>query len=515
MRDDLLKFFVVPRMGALPDQAFRTVFLCIDHWNDYSFVTMFQVVAFDEQGRRHDLGNVKIGFVGQLEAQSTYSTLGDGFEILPENYFSSGIDVEYYIRLARDVSEPFRKSYLAGLRDVVDSQDALDIALPESVFQTSHLRSLNVRTITDQFRRVLEGGVPLTDYTFRFTQDQSERLAGYKLDFRVVASSAPSTNIHAIIGRNGVGKTTLLNNMTAAVLDSGQSGSRFEKPSWGPDFGPINSDYFSALVSVSFSAFDPFNPPQEQPDPSLGTCYFYVGLKSLADDSGAILKSQTELDGELIESLTICLSEEARRARWLEAIQNLETDDNFAEMNLGQLASLEGLALVERAQGLLKRMSSGHAIVLLTITKLVARVDEKTLVLFDEPESHLHPPLLSALIRSLSKLLSNRNAIAIIATHSPVVLQEVPRSCVWKITRSGLASNTQRPEIETFGENVGLLTREVFGLEVAKSGFNSLLLSEAKRAKSYEEVLTSFGGQLGFEGRAILQSIMHRAGKAE
>ncbi len=44
---------------------------------------------------------------------------------------------------------------------------------------------------------------------------------------------------------------------------------------------------------------------------------------------------------------------------------------------------------------LIKRMSSGHAIVLLTVTKLVARVEEKTLVLIDEPESHLHPPLLS------------------------------------------------------------------------------------------------------------------------
>jgi predicted ATP-dependent endonuclease of OLD family len=69
-------------------------------------------------------------------------------------------------------------------------------------------------------------------------------------------------------------------------------------------------------------------------------------------------------------------------------------------------------------------MSSGHAIVLLTITRLVATVEEKTLVLLDEPESHLHPPLLSAFIRALSDLLYDRNGVAIIATHSPVVLQE-------------------------------------------------------------------------------------------
>ena len=72
-------------------------------------------------------------------------------------------------------------------------------------------------------------------------------------------------------------------------------------------------------------------------------------------------------------------------------------------------------------------MSSGHAIVFMTITRLVEKVDERSLVLLDEPESHLHPPLLSALIRALSDLLVSRNAIAIIATHSPVVLQEVPQ----------------------------------------------------------------------------------------
>ncbi|MGN9540532.1 AAA family ATPase [Escherichia coli] len=63
-------------------------------------------------------------------------------------------------------------------------------------------------------------------------------------------------------------------------------------------------------------------------------------------------------------------------------------------------------------------MSSGHAVVLLTLTRLVATVEEKTLVLIDEPESHLHPPLLSAFIRALSDLLLD-NGLSIIATHSP------------------------------------------------------------------------------------------------
>lgn len=506
----MIQFFVIPRGGSIPPAGRNVAYLYIDHWNDYSFVTMFHVTLFDENAAKHEPGSVKIGFKGQTEKTSTYSTLGEGFATLSPEYFSVGVDVDYYLTLFRDCSSTFRAEYFTALRDVAHDQQTLELALNESVFQTSLLRSLSVNTVLDQFRRVLLGGVPLTDYAFRFTLDAGEGTAPYQLGFNVKANSTPTTNIHAIIGRNGVGKTTLLNSMTKAITDPSCTGCRFENHVWY-EYRPISKDYFSGLVSVSFSAFDPFNPPEEQSDPSKGTCYFYVGLKSYADDSGALLKSQNDLADEFVESLGLCLSEQSRSARWLEAIQNLESDDNFAEMNLIQLFELRDEVLDKVARSLLKRMSSGHAIVLLTITKLVARVDEKTLVLFDEPESHLHPPLLSALIRSLSRLLSSRNAIAIIATHSPVVLQEIPKSCVWKITRSGLASEWRRPEVETFGENVGTLTREVFGLEVAKSGFNAMLLAEAERATSYEQVVAAFNDQLGFEGRAILRSIMHRA----
>ncbi|MBD8663024.1 AAA family ATPase [Rhizobium sp. CFBP 8752] len=505
-----MRFLPVPRGVSLPSEGSNTVYLQVDHWNDFAFVTLMYVRIFDEHGSMHDLGTVKIGFQGQTEETDTYTTLAPSFNDLGSTYFSVGTDLEYYQKLMSDVSEAFRQDYLSALRDVAYNDGSLKIARDEKVFRTSLLRTLSINTITDQFRRILEGGVPLTDYSFRFTQDAMERLAGYQLDFKVNAGSTPPTNIHAIIGRNGVGKTTLLNNMTRAVMDKDYNAGRFEVfELWAHQ--PIRNGYFSGIVTVSFSAFDPFNPPEEQPDRSKGTCYFYVGLKSFADESGALLKSQNDLADELVTALGICLSERSRAARWLEAIKLLESDDNFAEMNLSVLADFRDVALEQQTRGKLRQMSSGHTIVLLIITKLVATVDEKTLVLFDEPESHLHPPLLSALIRCLSMLLSSRNAVAIIATHSPVVLQEVPKSCVWKITRAGLSSSCIRPESETFAENVGVLTKAVFGLEVSKSGFNALLSDEAARALTYEDVVEVFGGQLGLEGRAILRSIMHRS----
>lgn len=139
------------------------------------------------------------------------------------------------------------------------------------------------------------------------------------------------------------------------------------------------------------------------------------------------------------------------------------------------------------------------------------RVDD---MLLDEPEAHLHPPLLSAFVRSLSDLLIQRNGVALIATHSPVILQEAPMSCVWVLRRSGASIEAERPELETSGENAGILTRAVFGLEVVDSGFHSMLNAAVHDpnapSRTYEELLELFQGQLGAEARVILRALVSR-----
>jgi predicted ATP-dependent endonuclease of OLD family len=188
----------------------------------------------------------------------------------------------------------------------------------------------------------------------------------------------------------------------------------------------------------------------------------------------------------------------------------LEADLIFKDAEVASLAD-EDLPEKEfraRARSLFGKLSSGHKIVLLTITRLVETVEESTLVLLDEPEAHLHPPLLSAFVRALSDLLINRNGVGIIATHSPVVLQEVPRSCVWKVRRTNFRVEADRPEIETFGENVGILTREIFGLEVTDSGFHKMLRDAVAEGDDYEDVVGRFDGELGGEAKAIIRALI-------
>ena len=508
-----LSFQKIPRGRYFPSPGRKgTVYLRVDNWDDYSFKTMFYLAFCDETGETREIGNVKIGYVGQPQGY-VHDLVPEEFEQLAENFFSLGQDSDYYKNIKELMSEESSNALLVGLRDVANDDNLLSAVEQEEVFKTSLMRSVSWSAIHGQYKRILSGGAILTEFRFSYKRDKSELNTGIEIDFHVAPNSKPPTNIHILIGRNGVGKTTLLNNMVKAVLfgenQQEACGLFYEKSPWYSDDQTISDEYFSSLVSVAFSAFDPFIPPLEQHDRNKGICYFYIGLKNIFEENGnqkTKLKESTELCEDFISSLGSCFSLQKKKELWLRAISKLESDSNFAQMGLMRLAEEEYPQNL--AGSLYKRMSSGHAIVLLTMTRLVETVEEKTFVLLDEPESHLHPPLLSAFTRALSDLLINRNAVAIIATHSPVVLQEVPKSCVWKLRRTGLEGQADRPEGETFGENVGVLTREVFGLEVSKSGFHGLLLDFVEQGKSYDEIMADFDNQLGFEGRAILRALI-------
>tara|TARA_B100000700_G_scaffold1794_1_gene2209 strand:+ start:2237 stop:3811 length:1575 start_codon:yes stop_codon:yes gene_type:complete len=517
-----MEFHVLSKKSWVPEKGQNTVYLKVDHWNDYSYVTMFHLSLHDDDGRLHDIGDVKIGFKGQTTEVSTYTKLDARFTNLGDEFFSLGQGADFYKNIAA-LPDSIRKSLLSSLKDIVLNPDIIESIKDEDVFGTSLLRGVSLSVVKGQYARLVEGLAELTNFEFKFVRPKAPKFGSIDLDFKVKVGSNPRSNIHAIIGRNGVGKTTILNGMISSITNREESNAKFiDTESWQET--EISNDYFSSLVSVSFSAFDPFSPPNEQPEPSKGTCYFYIGLKDSRNSD--LHRTITDLQYDCIKGLINCFQDSAKTKRWLNAIEKLGSDENFYLMNLEKLISTyqemrsrnkeneqqDSTSFVDKYRNAvaptLSRMSSGHAIVLLTITRLVATVEEKTLVLLDEPESHLHPPLLSAFIRALSDLLHDRNGLSIIATHSPVVLQEIPKSCVWKIHRRGANVIASRPKIETFAENVGVLTSEVFNLEVERSGFHDILASSVLSGKTYEQILTEYDGQIGFEGRAILKVLI-------
>ncbi|MDQ6944745.1 MAG: AAA family ATPase [Actinomycetota bacterium] len=506
-----MRFEVLPVRGRPPSAARSCAFLVTDNWDDYTFKTMYYLVFVDEDGARHRIGSVKIGRFGMSEPDRI--TIPDQFERLDDLFFSLGQDDSYYTNL-NDQGEAVRDSVLAALNDLAVDEDRFARALREKVTGVSLLRSVTPATVQGQFARLARGGARLSGFDFSYRPPPFKRSSlSPSLEFVVQPESEPPTNIHVIIGRNGVGKTHLLQMMGVALTSNANAVSNVGEFSTPDEDAP--ADAFANLVTVSFSAFDEFEHLRVRQNKANALQHSYIGLKRTRSPDGKPTspKSPSQLSAEFVKSVRLC-KQGPRSSRWLRALKMLEADPIFADAEIADLAErdpdpAEDPALAETsAASLFANLSSGHKIVLLTITRLVETVEERSLLLVDEPEAHLHPPLLSAFIRALSDLLVNRNGVAIIATHSPVVLQEVPASCVWKMRRVGGAVAVERPEIETFGENVGVLTREVFGLEVTQSGFHRLVWDAVEEGNSFEDVVERFGGHLGAEAMAIARALV-------
>ena len=513
-----ITFKVLPKPWSVPNESNNAAFLIKDNWDDNGyFETLFDLVVFDKAGVRHDLGSVKIGQFKLKRATSIVKPregyrkppVPHNFNELDETFFSVGQDDSYYVTLMK-LNENLRKQILKGLRDLVADQKLWRRARKEDVVTRSLLRSLKPKTVEGQFRRILLGQARLTPYKLTYTAEPqtSEGEPPLSLSFSIEPDSNPPTNIHVLIGRNGVGKSHMLHSMTKALVAKPSVSRRCGKFSSGsPD---EESAPIANLVSVSFSAFDNFELVPEKSERANGILYSYIGLRRFSDggEERETPKSFEFLSAEFAKSVKLCIKG-PRARRWRRAIETLEADSLFREADVKALIEHDGggRGFELAATRLFKALSSGHKLVLLTITRLVETVEEQTLVLLDEPESHLHPPLLASFVRALSDLMIDRNGVAIIATHSPVVLQEVPNTCVWVLQRSGNEAKAERPESETFGENVGVLTREVFGLEVTQSGFHKLLSEAVDREGSFETAVEHFHNELGGEARAILRAL--------
>jgi len=484
-----------------------------DSWDDHGFKTLYDLWyrSGEPPHTVKQVGQVKIGTLDLLDGRPP---LPPEFDELGDEFFSLGQDDRYYEEV-RSLDDP--EEIFEALRDVAFRPQWFEAASDALAMRTSLLRGLPTSTVLGQYRRIALGGARLTEYRFDYIDPGfPSTAASGSMEFAVVPESTPPTNIHVLIGSNGVGKTTLLKALSEAVAGGSSDGHFVFTEPPVPDADADTSGFANA-ISVSFSAFDPFpvGPAESYSPGIIDDGIVHVGLKRQTGEEGTLwaVKDPDALVDDFTSSIRECISSGGRRERWRRAVATLDSDPIFQEAGFTSLAepwARDYDVLGEAAEQKFRRLSAGHKIVLLTLTRLVEALHERSLVLIDEPEAHLHPPLLAAFIRALSDMLIDRNGVAIVATHSPVVLQEVPKSCVWRMRRSGDQSLLDRLPIETFGENVGVLTHEVFGLEVTRSGFHAKLQRAVDKYASYEEVLNAFDGQLGGEACGMIRIMFAR-----
>lgn len=483
-------------------QETNTCYLIRSTWDDFSFRTSFELVFRDAEGKEQEFGVVRILQRGQERGPTP---LPGTFSQLDESYCSLGSTQDYYEEMM-NLPAAERMNILRGLRDCVFDPSIFDEFATQTGMGASLLRDVSENAVTVLFRSILRGDAQLTPYHFRFLLNNSTETA---IDVEVRPHSLPPTNIHVLIGRNGVGKTRIVSGIMDSITKAPEPSPislpgrvEFDTSTNDWEVTSSESERFANLIVVVFSAFDNFRPIRNKEDRDSVPC-FYIGLKQ---EDNETFKKPEELSTEFLDSFLHCVQSN-RRQRWIDMVRILCSDPIFNDYRLYDL-DFENIQR-DTIRGIYNHLSSGHRIILLTVTRLVQLMDEKTLVLIDEPENHLHPPLLSSFIKALSLLATQRNAVALIATHSPVVLQEVPRTCTTKIYRSGDSYRLDRPSFETYGESIDILTRDVFTLELEDSGFYRTIYEQLEKTGfDYDALLRSFGGRIGSEARAVALAII-------
>lgn len=539
----------------IPNHYQDSVFyLETDNWNDWSYYTYFHLhlsSKYTEDGESMLIGGVKILKKGQ-EVNTSYLASPEEFDNLnPDEFCSLGQSLDYYDRIAH-IDKQLQDQLLTSLNDIIFSPEKGEPFKTEKGYNISLMRYFDKNDDIFKLAPILISrdfdALPNNkDLKFKFKTKGMSDFMEFDFDSPEYSdewgeSDYLPNRITVIIGKNGSGKTTLLSKISRLVFASSSDREYLKEVATIEPKGLG----FPRIISISYSAFDAFQVPgirlkekeQISKDIQKGTGrYIYCGVRDITkeleksietivpDENGFLrmedilndkhadnfLKPINSLKKEFIDAVKIIFKDDEKSLLLLGVIQNLSEEPSLHFINKITHSSHES-ELIK----IFSELSTGHKFVLHSIANIIRHIENRSLILFDEPETHLHPPLLAVLMKSMRLILNHKNSFMILSTHSPVVLQETLSKHVFIVRREGNLTQVTNPEIQTFGENIGLITSHIFGLSSDLTDYHNELDKVINSFKgSPGEILDYvekvFEGNLSFQGRAYIMSQIYNS----
>lgn len=127
-------------------------------------------------------------------------------------------------------------------------------------------------------------------------------------------------------------------------------------------------------------------------------------------------------------------------------------------------------------------------------------IENGSLLLFDEPETHLHPNFISQFVALLDGLLEQTGSVAILSTHSAYFVREAFEDQVIVLrSDSNRRIVAELPTLKTFGADVGAISYFVFGEDQPSRLARVVEDKIAKRSASWNEVFELYKDSLSLE----------------
>lgn len=467
------------------------VLLYQDNWNDFGLRARFIAELRLSEEERVDLGGMRIA-VGTIGFRAD---IPDTLTSLPRNAASMGESIAYYTKLRYEVPDRIRARYLRLMRDLVaDPQRRIPLE-GSQLWENSFLREASSRHALKRagwyFGQPTEDAQPPV-FEFSMRVRGAARRHRLRVNFNEYSELPHRTML--LIGRNGTGKTRCLAGLVSALVpEEALIGSTVVRST---QVDPVPE--FSRIIAVSYNAFDEFPRPRQQDDAPRAYglkrksrhSYKYCGLRN---ERGTILTSEI---GAMLDDALEPVAESSR--------------EDVLQRVLGRLLGNElanALISDEEREDALVALSAGQRLVAAIFTNIIGFIEEGSLLLIDEPETHLHPGLLSSVAASLDDVLNEFDSYAIIATHSPFLLQQVPSPFVRVFRRIDDVPVIEPLAVESFGEDLGELNRLVLGLADPERDFTATLDTLMEHHGTAAEVEALFPDGLGLQARAYLYGL--------
>lgn len=523
-------------------------YLELDDWNDFGYCTTYHLHATKQLTKTKNtyLGSINILKKGQDEHDSRLlakelkaGKLTNPFEKLPNDYCAISFSLELYRGLYKYLTNKQRTDFIRDMRMILSDDDyRYNQFKDEPGFEISLLRNASM----DSF--VLKKGRSLIQRNGKYHNWEHEKLKvnlkyihqEINLDFSGIKNAedcdyVPS-GIIAFIGHNGCGKSTALYQLAKVLFEAPNDRPYLNDVSVEPNDIGINK-----LLMFSYSAFDNFVVPGVTladyrliSDGMIDNSgrFVFCGLRDVKkevddviraylakkDDDKPIekyidcnklhvndiaLKTIDELSHEFSHTLLLVINDFGK----YDILKQIINDSEIVLPSL--FVSIQWINRFLGEKDILQNyrsLSTGVKFFLHALVHLIAYLEDNSIVLFDEPENHLHPPFLSFMMSEFRKIIHSRHSVMLVSTHSPVILQETFSKNVYIMDRRNGETTIRHPKTEIYGESFGLINSMVFNLTSDISHYHDVvdMLYEkwhCDELETIDRVLTRFKSRFG------------------